>query len=110
MGEDSLRDFPGWREPMRIAALAQLAVVTRPNVTADYGAVVRAIPALAGRIHLVPIPQMDIASHDLRARIAAGRPIAYQVPPAVEEYIVREQLYRARAESTDHPTTGPARS
>ncbi len=95
MGEDSLRDFPGWREPMRIAALAQLAVVTRPNVTADYGAVVRAIPALAGRIHLVPIPQMDIASHDLRARIAAGRPIAYQVPPAVEEYIVREQLYRA---------------
>ena len=97
MGEDSLRDFPTWREPGRIAALAQLAVVARPNVEADCDAVVRAVPGLAGRIHLVPIPQLDIASHDLRARVAAGRPIAYQVPLAVEEYIAREGLYRARA-------------
>lgn len=97
MGEDSLRDFPTWREPGRIAALAQLAVVARPNVEADCAAVARAVPGLAGRIHLVPTPELDIASHDLRARVAAGRPIAYQVPPAVEEYIAREGLYRAPA-------------
>lgn len=97
MGEDSLRDFPTWREPERIAALAQLAVVARPNVDADCDAVVRAVPGLAGRVHLVPIPQLDIASQDLRARVAAGRPIAYQVPLAVEEYIVREGLYRGKA-------------
>jgi nicotinate-nucleotide adenylyltransferase len=94
MGEDSLRDFPTWREPERIAALAQLVVVARPNVEADCDAVVRAVPGLAGRVHLVPIPQLDIASHDLRERVAAGRPIAYQVPLAVEEYIAREGLYR----------------
>jgi nicotinate-nucleotide adenylyltransferase len=94
MGEDSLRDFPTWREPGRIAALARLVVVTRPGVEADCDAVVRAVPALAGRIHLVPIPQLEIASSDLRARVAEGRPIAYQVPGAVEEYIGREELYR----------------
>jgi nicotinate-nucleotide adenylyltransferase len=99
MGEDSLRDFPTWREPGRIAALAQLAVVARPNVEVDCDAVVRAVPALAGRVHLVPIPELDIASHDLRARVAAGRPIAYQVPSAVEEYISREGLYRGVPES-----------
>jgi nicotinate-nucleotide adenylyltransferase len=94
MGEDSLRDFPTWREPGRIASLARLVVVTRPGVGADCEAVVRAVPALAGRIHLVPIPQLEIASSDLRARVAEGRPIAFQVPEAVEEFIQREGLYR----------------
>lgn len=95
MGEDSLRDFPKWRDPERIATLAQLAVVTRPNVTVDLGAVLHAVPALAGRIHPVSIPQLDIASHDLRERVAAARPIAYQVPGAVERYIRDAGLYRA---------------
>ena len=95
MGEDSLRDFPSWYAPGRIAELAQLAVVTRPNVDVDLEGVVRAVPQLAGRVHCVPMPQLDIASRDLRARVAAGRPIAYQVPRAVEEYIAAQGLYRS---------------
>ncbi|HEX5502427.1 MAG TPA: nicotinate-nucleotide adenylyltransferase [Thermomicrobiales bacterium] len=98
MGEDSLRDFPGWREPARVAALARLAVVTRPNVAVDVAAIERAVPTLAGRVHCVPIPEIDVASHDLRARVAAGRPIAYQVPPAVEAYIREHGLYRATSD------------
>ena len=94
MGEDSLRDFPTWREPGRIAEMAQLGVVARPGAEADSNAVVQAVPGLAGRIHLVPIPEMAIASSDLRARVAEGRPIAFQVPGAVEEFIAREGLYR----------------
>lgn len=94
MGEDSLRDFPKWREPGRIAELAQLVVVARPGVEVDSGAVIAQVPELAGRIHLVAIPEMQIASSDLRARVAEGRPIAFQVPGAVEEFIGREGLYR----------------
>jgi nicotinate-nucleotide adenylyltransferase len=97
MGEDSLRDFPKWRAPAQIAALAQLAVVTRPNVAVEVEAIIRAVPTLAGRVHPVTIPQLDIASHDLRERVAAARPIAYQVPEAVERYIHETGLYRASA-------------
>ncbi|HEY8599648.1 MAG TPA: nicotinate-nucleotide adenylyltransferase [Thermomicrobiales bacterium] len=99
MGEDSLRDFPTWHAPERIAALAQLAVVTRPNVAVEIDAIIRAVPTLAGRVHPVAIPQLDIASHDLRARVAAARPIAYQVPEAVERYIHDTGLYRVNAMS-----------
>ena len=35
MGEDSLRDFPTWREPERIVRAAELAVAGRPGVDAD---------------------------------------------------------------------------
>lgn len=94
MGEDSLRDFPQWHAPEEIATLAQLAVVTRPNVAVDLAAIVSAVPALDGRIHTIEIPQLDIASHDLRARVAADRPIAYQVPEGVERYIRETGLYR----------------
>lgn len=95
MGEDSLRDFPSWHQPGRIAELAHLTVVTRPNIEVHVEAIVRAIPQLAGRVHCVPMPQLDIASRDLRTRVAAGRPIAYQVPLAVEDYILRQRLYHA---------------
>ena len=94
LGADALRDFPGWRSPERVAALAQLAVVARPGVTVDLAAIARAIPATAGRLHPVAIPLIDIASHDLRARVAAARPITFQVPPAIEEYIAAQGLYR----------------
>ncbi len=95
MGEDQLRDLPTWHEPARVAELARLAVVTRPNVAADPDEIARAVPAVAGRIHCVEIPQIDIASSDIRERVAAGRPIAYQVPRPVEDYVLAHNLYRA---------------
>jgi nicotinate-nucleotide adenylyltransferase len=99
LGADALRDFPGWHAPAAIAALAQLAVVARPGVAVDLAAITRAVPATAGRIHPVAIPLIDIASHDLRARVAAARPITFQVPQAVEDYIAAAGLYRGKVEA-----------
>ncbi len=99
MGEDSLRDFPKWRTPDQIATLAQLIVVTRPNIEVDLATVTTTVPALAGRIHLVGIPQLDIASSDLRTRVATGQPIAFQVPTTVERYIREVGLYTTQPES-----------
>jgi nicotinate-nucleotide adenylyltransferase len=104
LGGDALRDFPGWHAPERIVALAQLAVVARPGVTTDLAAITRAVPATAGRLHPVAIPLIDIASHDLRARVATDRPIAFQVPLAVEDYIAAEGLYRGGDHRRDTET------
>ena len=43
----------------------------------------------------LPMPQMDIASSDIRARLKAGRSIRYLVPHTVERYIRQRRLYQA---------------
>jgi nicotinate-nucleotide adenylyltransferase len=96
MGEDSLRDLATWREPNQIATLADLAVATRPGVSVDVDAVHTAIPETRGKVQLVAVPEIGIASRDLRRRAAAGLPIRYQVLPAVDDYIRENGLYRPR--------------
>jgi nicotinate-nucleotide adenylyltransferase len=51
------------------------------------------LPGITQRLQAVPIPLMEISSRDLRQRVATGRPIKYQVPEAVEEYIIKHSLY-----------------
>ena len=42
------------------------------------------------------MPQVDIASSDIRSRVRAGRSIRYLVPGAVERHIRAHHLYRGR--------------
>lgn len=93
MGQDSLRDFPTWHEPGTIAREARLGVALRPGVNLNVEDIVERVPEAAGRIDIVDIPLIQIASHHIRQRIREGRPITYQVPQAVEEYIHRRGLY-----------------
>ena len=94
MGQDSLRDLPTWHDPNRIARQALLGVALRPSVTVDVESIVRQVPDAAGRIELVDVPLIQIASRTIRERVRDGRPIRYQVPGAVERYIGRRGLYR----------------
>ena len=50
-------------------------------------------PSARGRVALVDVPQIEVSSRDLRRRVAAGEPIAFQVLPAVESYIYEHGLY-----------------
>jgi nicotinate-nucleotide adenylyltransferase len=43
---------------------------------------------------------MPVASHDIRKAIASGRRVTGLVPPLVEEYILKEGLYRPRRGGT----------
>ncbi len=43
----------------------------------------------------VAIPLIDIASRDLRKRVAEGKSIRFLVPRAVEEYVRDRNLYRS---------------
>lgn len=93
IGADSLADLPGWRRPERILELAKLVVVNR-QLDADSQRRVTDAGLDAERVQYVNIPTIGISSTDLRARVASGRSIRYQVPRGVEAYINEHRLYR----------------
>jgi nicotinate-nucleotide adenylyltransferase len=97
IGSDSLADLSTWREPKRIAELATLVVVTRPDAPLpDFSDLVPLL-GTAGvetvKRHVVEMPLIGISSTDLRRRVHQGRSIRYLLPRAVECYIKEQGLY-----------------
>ena len=93
MGEDSLRDFPTWRNPERILELADLGVVGRPGIDTDLAGLEGALPALAGKVHLVSLDELPYSSSEIRQRVAAGLPIEDLTVEPVARYIRDHGLY-----------------
>ncbi|GAB4532605.1 MAG: nicotinate-nucleotide adenylyltransferase [Anaerolineales bacterium] len=97
MGGDSLRDLPAWHTPQDfVAACDSLGVVRRPGETVSLAGVERVLPGSARKIQFVDAPLLEIASRDIRARISAGRPARYFLPPAVWALIKHWGLYAAQ--------------
>lgn len=90
-GADALNDILSWRDTDEVQRLAHLIGVTRPgHVLAD--------PGLSpGTVTLLQVPALAISSSDVRARVQAGAPMSYLVPPGVESYIAKRGLYRDSA-------------
>jgi nicotinate-nucleotide adenylyltransferase len=57
--------------------------------------VARHYPGREDRFTFLPGPELDIASTDIRARVAAGRSIRDLAPEPVVDYIEAHRLYRA---------------
>ena len=94
MGSDSLLQFATWFDPEGILARCTLAVAPRPGD--DREIVADAVARWgAGRVTLLDGPPVGVSSSQVRARVAAGLPIRYLVPDAVEEFIIRRGLYRS---------------
>jgi nicotinate-nucleotide adenylyltransferase len=95
VGADILPELPKWREPQQIVQLARLVVVNRPGAPPpDLERVETVLPGVRERVERVQIPGVDVSSREIRKRVAAGRPIRYLTPPAVERYIIDRRLYR----------------
>ena len=89
--------MPHWYEPKRVLEQAEVVAVPRPGaelLTADRLAAAVGLPRTAVRLTAVVRPLIEIASRDLRKRVADGRSIRFLVPRAVEEYIRDKGLYR----------------
>ncbi len=97
LGADCLPDLPAWYQPTRILEQAGLLIVPRPGWVVHSADAVRKAVGLPGdrplRYQVVGVPLIEIASRDLRRRVAEGRSIRYQVPRAVECYIEHHRLY-----------------
>jgi nicotinate-nucleotide adenylyltransferase len=92
VGADCLADLPQWREPERIAELAEILVMGR-------GTERKSASGLPNRLRFTWIegaPQIGIASSDLRQRAREGRSLRYLVPRAVECYIEQHAVYGSK--------------
>jgi nicotinate-nucleotide adenylyltransferase len=82
-GSDILEELPRWREPEEVQRLAELFLFPRPGYDAG------------GRERLgFALP--DVASGQLRARIARGEDISKHLERRVRQLIAERGLYRPR--------------
>ncbi len=95
MGMDSLRDLPTWHEAAWLVEHARLVALSRHDVELDWDALEAALPGVRGRVIILDMPELEIASHVIQQRVRNGQPIRHMVPRAVEAYIQKHNLYRA---------------
>jgi nicotinate-nucleotide adenylyltransferase len=98
MGADALDDLPQWREAGRICELAIPVVVRRAGAAEPSFDPLRGIVTPQRlelfRAHQVTMPIIELASTEIRARVARGESIRFRTPRAVEKYIESHGLYR----------------
>lgn len=84
IGADQYAEFDSWREPDEIRRIARVAVLMRGGTHGgDLG---------RGDVAL-DVTRIDVSATAVRARVAAGQPIRYLVPSAVEKFIFERKLY-----------------
>ena len=89
MGADSLVELPQWYKADQLVRLCRFLVFARP------GYVAKPVRRLAGlRYQLFSNHPCEIASHEIRERLASRQSIRYLVPEPVRRYIERQQLYQ----------------
>jgi nicotinate-nucleotide adenylyltransferase len=100
MGGDSLRDFHTWYQPEKICQHAILVAAIRDDCDLshleDYANALRR--DFSADVRLLHTPNLSVTSRELRRRIQAGETIRYQLPEAVQSYIIEKKLYRNQEE------------
>ena len=98
LGADMFNDLPNWREAGEVCRLATPLIACRPGTTLPQfeelsrfvsGERYDEIQRLSLRM-----PQLEISSTAIRAAVAAGNSIRFQVPRNVDAYIRKHKLYR----------------
>jgi nicotinate-nucleotide adenylyltransferase len=84
VGSDVAAGIDGWHRAAEVRAAATLVVVSREGNRDDAGG--------PGAL-CVHIPRLDVASSDLRARVARGEPIDVLVPAGAVRVIRERRLY-----------------
>ena len=97
VGSDSLLDFHRWKEPARLLQEVQLGVVHRAGYGPPDFSPLRNLLNLRDQQQfnpqLVPMPNVQISSTELRQRVSSGNSIRFRLPRAIEAYIASHKLY-----------------
>lgn len=120
-GLDTFQDLKTWYHYQEVLTLTNFIIASRPSsgleslLTLEFlksrereeGAeralservftlLYHAEPNHSNAIYFLHIPDMDISSRDIRARINQELPFRYLLPPAVYSYIQTHKLYRTK--------------
>lgn len=93
-GSDEINSLAQWYRAEDLLRMVYFVVTPRPGIVVDREGLRKSFGALTEKIIEVRTPYFEISSTDIRERLRAHRTIRYLVPPAVEEYIAKEGLYR----------------
>ena len=96
MGADSFMGLESWMGAEELLRNYSFVVGRRPGCetgkldeTADW-----LREKYEADIKVVPVPQVDISSTDIRERFRTGRSVKYLTPDSVIEYAARHRLYK----------------
>src|SRR2546429_3810180 len=89
VGGDVAAELHTWHRSTDVAALATIAVVSRPGAP-------EVVLGNPWRVETVEIPRLDISSSNVRERAAAGLPLDGLVPEGAMHWISRCGLYPPR--------------
>ena len=102
IGGDSLSDLPTWHRPKELLyACHWVGVMRRPGEATNLEALERELPGISSKVHYVDAPLLEIASREIRSRIATGQPFRYYLPDPVYHYINQHNLYHESKTSAE---------
>jgi nicotinate-nucleotide adenylyltransferase len=106
LGMDAFLGMPNWHRWREIFELAHVVVVNRPGwkapmsgplgevmVDRGTGSVRDLHTAIAGRLYVHAVTQLEISSTELRQLLISGRDLRYLVPDPVRDIILRSGCY-----------------
>ena len=95
-GADALLEILTWKNPSELLHECKLIAVTRPGYEKDVltGKVEELKNEFNSDIISIDVPAYEISSTDIRSKVSLGLSIKYLVPEYIEQYILKNNLYR----------------
>jgi nicotinate-nucleotide adenylyltransferase len=104
VGGDSLHDLPDWERPLQLLdACHELGVMRRPGDSVDLGRLETVLPGITSKVRFMDVPLLDISSSGIQARITAGRPYRFFLPPVVYDILQTRKFYASGIFNCDRP-------
>lgn len=95
IGGDSLRDLPSWYHPDELVDEVDcFGVMRRPDDEIDLESLAGVLKGIRQKIQFIDSPMVDIASHEIRARIAQAQSYRYFLHPYVYDLIRQKKYYQ----------------
>ncbi|MDD4334933.1 MAG: nicotinate-nucleotide adenylyltransferase [Desulfotomaculaceae bacterium] len=95
-GADAILEIFSWKDSDILLSMCNFVAATRPGYCLkELNEKLDSFPnSFKQNISYMEVPALAISSTDIRQRVREGKPIKYLLPETVEDYILRNNLYR----------------